>query len=122
MIRRELTDHQWQRIEKLVPGKKGDKGRAGEDNRLFVDAVLWILRTGAPWRFLPDEFGKWNSVYTRFLRWSRKGRWESLFKALADDPDFEQVMIDATIVRAHQHAAGAKGVPKIRRSAVRAAA
>ena len=67
LIRRELTDHQWRRIEKLVPGKKGDKGRAGEDNRLFVDAVLWILRTGAPWRFLPDEFGKWNSV---LLEWA----------------------------------------------------
>ena len=78
MIRRELTDRQWQRIEKLVAGKKGDKGRAGEDNRLFVDAVLWILRTGAPWRDLPDEFGKWNSVYMRFVRWARKGRWESL--------------------------------------------
>ena len=63
---------QWQRIEKLVPGKKGDKGRGGKDNRLFVDAVLWILWTGAPWRDLPDEFGKWNSVYTRFLRWPAK--------------------------------------------------
>ncbi len=122
MIRRELTDRQWQRIEKLVPGKKGDKGRGGKDNRLFVDAVLWILRTGAPWRDLPDAFGKWNSVYTRVLRWARKGRWESLFKALADDPDFEHVMIDATIVRAHQHAAGAKGGPKRRPSAARAAA
>ena len=122
MIRRELTDRQWQRIEELVPGKKGDKGRAGEDNRLFVDAVLWILRTGAPWRDLPDEFGKWNSVYIRFLRWARKGRWESLFKVLADDPDFEHVMIDATIVRPHQHAAGAKGGLKSRPSAARAAA
>jgi len=122
LIRRELTDRQWQRIEKLVAGKKGDKGRAGEDNRLFVDAVLWILRTGAPWRDLPDEFGKWNSVYMRFVRWARKGRWESLFKALADDPDFEHVMIDATIVRAHQHGAGAKGGLKVRPSAARAAA
>jgi len=122
LIRRELTDRQWQRIEKLVAGKKGDKGRAGEDNRLFVDAVLWILRTGAPWRDLPDEFGKWNSVYMRFVRWARKGRWESLFKALADDPDFEHVMIDATIVRAHQHAAGAQGGLKVRPSAARAAA
>jgi len=120
LIRRELTDAQWARIEPLVPGKKGDKGRHGEDNRLFVDAVLWILRSGAPWRFLPDEFGKWNSVYTRFMRWSRSGRWESLFKALADDPDFERVMIDATIVRAHQHASGAKGGPMLKPSAARA--
>lgn len=121
MIRRELTDAQWARIAKLVPGKEGDKGRHGEDNRLFVDAVLWVLRSGAPWRFLPDEFGKWNSVYTRFMRWSRAGRWESLFKALADDPDFGHVMIDATIVRAHQHASGAKGGPMVKPSAARAA-
>jgi transposase len=121
LIRRELTDRQWQRIERLVPGKEGDKGRAGEDNRLFVDAVLWILRTGAPWRDLPPEFGNWNTVYVRFRRWARKGVWESLFKALADDPDFEHVMIDATIVRAHQHAAGAKGGLKRRPSAARAA-
>jgi putative transposase len=122
LIRRELTDRQWVRIEKLVPGKEGDKGRAGEDNRLFVDAVLWILRTGSPWRDLPDEFGNWNSVYVRFRRWAKNGVWESLFKTLADDPDFEHVMIDATIVRAHQHAAGAKGGPRGRPSAARAAA
>ena len=122
LIRRELTDRQWVRIEKLVPGKEGDKGRAGEDNRLFVDAVLWILRTGSPWRDLPDEFGNWNSVYVRFRRWAKNGVWESLFKTLADDPDFEHVMIDATIVRAHQHAAGAKGGPRRRPSAARAAA
>ena len=117
MIRRELTDVQWVRITNLVPGKKGDRGLAGEDNRLFVDAVLWTLRTGAPWRDLPPEFGHWNSVFVRFNRWSRKGVWESLFKALADDPDFEHLMIDATIIRAHQHAAGAKGGLKIRPSA-----
>jgi putative transposase len=122
LIRRELTNVQWVRISNLVPGKKGDRGRAGEDNRLFVDAVLWILRTGAPWRDLPPAFGRWNSVFMRFNRWSRKGVWESLFKALADDPDFEHVMIDATIIRAHQHAAGAKGGLKIRPSAGRAAA
>lgn len=114
MIRRELTDVQWSRIRSLVPGKKGDRGRPGEDNRLFVDAVLWILRTGAPWRDLPPEFGIWNSVYVRFNRWSRKQVWVSLFKALSDDPDFEHIMIDATIVRAHQHAAGGKGGFKIR--------
>jgi transposase len=119
LIRRELTDVQWSRISNLVSGKEGDRGRAGEDNRLFVDAVLWILRTGAPWRDLPSAFGKWNSVFTRFNRWSRKGIWESLFKVLAEDANFEHVMIDATIVRAHQHAAGGKGGSKIRRSAGR---
>lgn len=122
MIRRELTDGQWVRIEKLVSGKQGDKGRTGVDNRLFVDAVLWIVRTGAPWRDLPGEFGNWNSVYVRFRRWARKGLWERLFRELAQEPDFEHVMIDATIVRAHQHSAGAKGGLKIRRSAARAAA
>jgi putative transposase len=122
LIRRELTDGQWVRIDKLVAGKQGDKGRTGVDNRLFVDAVLWIVRTGAPWRDLPGEFGNWNSVYVRFRRWARKGLWEHLFKELAKEPDFEHVMIDATIVRAHQHSAGAKGGLKIRRSAARAAA
>jgi transposase len=68
-------------------------------NRLFVDAVLWILRTGAPWRDLPPAFGHWNSVFVRFNRWSQKGVWDRVFKALAEDPDFEHVMIDATIVR-----------------------
>ena len=122
MIRRELTNAQWGRIENLVPGKEGDRGRHGEDNRLFVDAVLWILRTGAPWRDLPAEFGNWNSVFQRFNRWSHNSVWERIFKALADDPDFEHIMIDATIVRVHQHAAGAKGGLKIRRLAARVAA
>ena len=122
MIRRELTDAQWARIEKFVPGKEGDRGRHGEDNRLFVDAVLWIARTGSPWRDLPDEFGNWNSVFQRFRRWAKKGVWESLFKALVESPDFEYLIIDSSIVRAHQHAAGAKGAAKIRRSGARAAA
>ena len=122
MIRRELTDAQWARIEKLVPGKEGDKGRHGEDNRLFVDAVLWIARTGSPWRDLPDEFGNWNSVFQRFRRWAKKDVWESLFKALVENPDFEYLIVDSSIVRAHQHAAGAKGAAKIRRSGARAAA
>jgi transposase len=122
LIRRELTDAQWARIEKLVPGKEGDKGRHGEDNRLFVDAVLWIARTGSPWRDLPDAFGNWNSVFQRFRRWAKKGVWESLFKALVENPDFEYLIIDSSIVRAHQHAAGAKGAAKIRRSGARAAA
>jgi transposase len=79
------------------------------------------VRTGAPWRDLPPAFGKWNSVFIRFNRWSHKGVWESLFKVLADDPNFEHVMIDATIVRAHQHAAGAKGEFKMKPSVVRVA-
>ena len=122
MVRRALTDRQWERIEDLIPGKKGDRGRTGTDNRLFIDAVLWIARTGSPWRDLPDEYGNWNSAFQRFRRWAKKGVWESLFKALVEDPDFEYVIIDSTIVRAHQHAAGAKGGLSIRPSAARAAA
>ena len=121
MIRRGLSDAQWLRIEKGLPGKNGDRGRSGADNRLFVDAVLWVLRTGSPWRDLPEEFGNWNSVFQRFRRWAIKGVWESLFNALVEDPDFEYLMIDATIVRTHQHAAGAKGAAKMRPSGVRAA-
>ena len=122
MLRRELTDAHWGRIKDFVPGKETDCGSTGRDNRLFVDAVLWIARTSSPWRDLPDAFGNWNSVYVRFSRWAKKGNWELLFEALVDDPDFEYLIIDSTIVRAHQHAAGAKGGPKIKPSDVRAAA
>jgi transposase len=123
LIRRALTSAQWQRIEPLIPGKEGDRGRHGEDNRLFVDAVLWLVRAGAPWRDLPAEFGLWNSVFQRFRRWAKKGVWRRIFDALVEDPDFEYLIIDSTIVRAHQHAAGAKkGGAKMRRSGVRAAA
>jgi putative transposase len=121
LIRRGLTNGQWRRIEQLLPGKPGDKGRHGEDNRLFVDAVLWIARAGAPWRDLPEEFGNWNNVFQRFRRWAKNGVWQRIFNALIENPDFEYLIIDSTIVRAHQHAAGAKGGAKMRRSGVRAA-
>jgi transposase len=123
LIRRELTDAQWLRIEWLCAGKAGDKGRHGDDNRLFVDAVLWIARAGAPWRDLPAEFGGWNGVFRRFRRWAKTGVWERIFNALMEDPDFEYLIIDSTIVRVHQHAAGAKkGGARMRRSGVHAAA
>jgi len=122
LIRKVLNDAQWKRIAPELPGKKGDPGRSGKDNRLFVEAVLWLVRTGAPWRDLPNEFGKWKTVYTRFRRWAAKGTWESLFKRLADEPDFEYVMIDGTIIRVHQHGTGARGGLSIRRSGARAAA
>jgi putative transposase len=121
MIRHRLTDEQWRRIEHLIPGKPGDPGRSGKDNRLFVDAIVWMARTGTPWRDLSPVFGKWNSVWKRFRRWAKAGVWERIMAALADDPDFESVIIDGTIVRAHQHAAGAKGGFKTRRSENRAA-
>ncbi len=122
MIRRVLSDRQWERIAPELPGKQGDPGRTGKDNRLFVEAVLWIARTGAPWRDLPDAFGKWKTVYTRFSRWAEKGIWESLFNKMAEDPDFEYVIVDGTIVRVHQHGAGARGGLSIRRLGARAAA
>ena len=122
MIRTVLNDAQWERIAPLLPGKAGDPGRSGHDNRLFVEAVLWLVRTGAPWRDLPPQFGKWNSVCRRFRRWAEKGVFERIFKALSGDPDFEYALIDGTIVRVHQHGTGAKGGLKIRPSADRAAA
>jgi transposase len=106
----------------VLPGKPGDPGRSGADNRLFLEAVLWVARTGAPWRDLPPAFGNWNSVFQRFRRWAKKGVFERIFQALSGDPDFEYVMIDGTIVRVHQHGTGAKGGLKIRQSADRAAA
>ena len=107
MLRLLLRDDQWVRIEPLLQGKAGDRGRTGADNRLFVEAVLWIARTGVPWRDLPPEFGAWNSVFRRFSRWADKGVWQKIFATLSQDADFEEMFLDSTIVRAHQHAAGA---------------
>ncbi len=107
MPRKILRDDQYARIEAMLPGKASDVGVTAKDNRLFVDAVLWIARTGSPWRDLPASFGAWNSVYKRFARWSDRGIWQRVFAELAKDADFEEVFLDSTIVRAHQHAAGA---------------
>lgn len=121
--RYELTDDEWIRIESLLPGREGDPGGHGADNRLFVNAVIWIARTGAPWRDLPERFGLWNSVYQRFNRWARAGVWHDVFRAL-QTPDWEALMLDSTVIRAHQHAAGApeKKIPAKKHSVVRAAA
>ena len=122
MDRTMLSDEQWERVAPLLPGKVGDPGRSGADNRLFLEAVLWIARAGAPWRDLPAHFGNWNSIFQRFRRWALKGVFARLFEIMSADPDFEYAMIDGTIVRVHQHGTGAKGGPKIRRLGVRAAA
>jgi transposase len=90
LIRTVLRDDQWERIAPELPGKAGDPGATARDNRMFVEAVLWIARTGAPWRDLPEEFGNWYTVYTRFWRWARKGVWERIFKMLSDDPDLDR--------------------------------
>ena len=122
MIRTVLTDAQWERIAPLLPGKEGDPGRTGEDNRRFLEGVFWVVRTGAPWRDLPNEFGNWFSVWKRFRRWALKGVFERIFEALSDEPDLEYALIDGTIIKVHRHATGAKGGLKVRPSANRTAA
>ena len=109
MRRHEISQGAWERIEHLLPGRAGDVGVTAADNRLFINAVYWIAKTGAPWRDLPSRFGPWNSVFQRFNRWSKKGVWQRVAEALSDDADLEWLMIDSTVVRAHQHAAGKKG-------------
>lgn len=104
-----LRDDQWERIKDLLPGREGHVGATAKDNRLFVEAVLYRYRAGIPWRDLPERFGDFRVVHLRHSRWSKTGVWERVFKALAQDADDEYVMIDSTIVRAHQHSAGAKG-------------
>ena len=108
MDRLVLSDAAWERMAPLILGRPDQKGSTGRDNRMFVEGVLWIVRTGSPWRDLPQAFGDWNSVFRRFSRWSLKGVWWRIFAAVSDDPDFEYLIINSTIVRAHQHAAGAK--------------
>jgi transposase len=103
-----LTDAQWAKMEPHCLGKPGDPGRSGKDNRLFVDAVLWIARTGSPWRDLPAAFGHWNSVFTRFRDWVKADVWKRLFEAVSDDPDMEYAMVDATIVKVHRPRTGRK--------------
>ena len=103
-----LTDDQWAAIQALLPGREGTRGATARDNRLFVDAVLFRYRAGIPWRDLPERFGGWKNVHRRHSRWAQAGVWERVFNALAACPSNEFAMIDSTIVRAHQHAAGAK--------------
>ena len=105
--RHAISDGDWERIKDLLPGRTGQTGWLARDNRLFIDAVLWIAKTGAPWRDLPLRFGKWNSVWKRFDRWSAKGTWRLVFDAL-QDPDLEWLILDSTIIRAHPCAAGAE--------------
>ena len=108
MPRTVLRDDQWERIENLLPGKVTDCGVTARNNRLFVEAVLWIIRTGSPWRDLPEDFGHWHRVYVRYHRWSEKGVWSRVFKAMSDDPDLEYLMVDGSIVQVHQHGAAKK--------------
>ena len=103
-----LRDDQWERIKDDLPGREGHVGVTARDNRLFVEAVLYRYRSGSAWRDLPECFGHFRKVHTRFSRWSKSGVWRRLFERLAEEADNEYASIDATIVRAHQHSAGAK--------------
>ncbi|HBO92544.1 MULTISPECIES: IS5 family transposase [Spongiibacter] len=108
MCRQVLRDDQWERLKNLLPGKASDCGVTAKDNRLFVEAVQWIARTGAQWRDLPTSFGHWHRVYVRYNRWSHKGVWTRIFDAVSDDPELKYLMVDGSIVRVHQHGASKK--------------
>lgn len=98
----QLRDDQWQQIESMLPGRVGDRGCSGADNRLFVEAVLWVARTGRPWRELPEEFGLPNTAFQRFARWSRAGVWHWVFATLNRDRHFRKKFMNSAIVRDHQ--------------------
>ena len=112
--RYELSQVQWERIADLLPGKASDPGRTAADNRLFVNGVLWVLRSGAHWCDLPERYGRWKTLHKRFSRWSKAGVWDRVFADLIKDRDNQYLMIDSTLVRAHQQAATGKGGPRIR--------
>lgn len=115
MTRRyELSEAQWTAIKEYLPGKSTDVGRTAKDNRLFVNACLWIIRSGAHWQDLPERYGKYKSVHKRFTRWAKAGVWEHVFEQLLKDKKNKYVMIDSTIVRAHQQSKAGKGGAAIR--------
>ncbi|WMV73436.1 IS5 family transposase [Xenorhabdus griffiniae] len=107
--RHDISDHIWVLLEPHLPGRQGAWGRVAEDNRRFINGVFWILRTGAPWRDLPPDYGDWKNTHRRFCRWRDKGIWEKLLEQLVNAPDFEWLMIDASHIKVHPDAAGAKG-------------
>ena len=117
MPRTLLRDDQWSRIEGFLSGKATGSGVTATNNRLFVEAVLWIIRTGSSWRDLPADFGHWHRVYVRYNRWSKKGIWERIFTTMSDDPDLEYLMVDGSIVRVHQHGAAKKTNKRLRQKA-----
>ena len=107
--RHDITDATWALLESHLPGRSGQWGGIGRDNRQFLNAVFWILRTGAPWRDLPPSYGDWKNTHRRFCRWRDSGAWEALLEQLIEAPDYEWLMIDASHVKVHPHAAGAVG-------------
>jgi len=107
--RHDISNQIWEKIRAYLPGSRGKVGRPATDNRLFINAVLWVLRSGSPWRDLPPDYGSWNNVHRRFCRWRDKGIWEQLLEAVIDEPDFEWIMIDGSHIKVHPHATGAVG-------------
>jgi transposase len=107
--RYDISDSVWELLEPHLPGREGSWGGVARDNRLFINAVFWIMRTGAPWRDLPPDLGGWSNTHRRFIRWRDKGVWEKLMEILIDQPDYEWLMIDASHCKVHPHAAGAVG-------------
>ena len=115
MNRHELTDGQWERLAPLLPPQKPTTGRPNHDHRRMINGMLWRLKTGVPWRDLPERYGSWRTVYSRYRRWQQAGIWDRILAALqaaADAEgrvDWDLHFVDGTVVRAHPHAAGAKG-------------
>ena len=107
--RHDLSDRAWERLSPHLPGQKGMWGGIAKDNRRFLNGVFWILRTGAPWRDLPPAYGDWKNTHRRFCRWRDAGGWEKLLEQAVDEPDFEWLMIDASHIKVHPHASGARG-------------
>ena len=105
--RHEISDADWDRIKNLLPGQPGQHGGIAEDNRRFINAVLYVARTGIPWRDLPERYGHWNSQWRRFDRWAKAGRFAAL-AAVMRDPDLDVLILDSTVIRAHPCAAGSK--------------
>ena len=112
---RVLTDVQWERLRPLLPPQKPRTGRPAKDHRIVLEGILWVLRTGCPWRCLPARYGSWKTVSSRFYRWQKAGVWDRVLAGLQRQADMEGRLdwtlhlVDSTVVRAHQHAAGAKG-------------
>tara|TARA_B100000949_G_C13992728_1_gene329854 strand:- start:42 stop:512 length:471 start_codon:yes stop_codon:yes gene_type:complete len=107
--RHDISDTLWGLVSPHLPGSSGTVGRPASNNRLFINAVFWILRTGAPWRDLPPDLGDWKNTQRRFCRWRARGVWEKLLELVIDEPEYEWLMIDASHCKVHPDASGAKG-------------
>lgn len=107
--RYDISDEAWEKIKDKLPGRPGIRGGIAKDNRQFINAVFWILRTGAPWRDLPPDYGDWKNTHRRFCRWREKGIWEQLAQYLAGETELKWLMIDASYIKVHPHGTGARG-------------